>query len=200
MQIFQCDVQPELHLNVWGSLILYIQPVILVNYHTPQEILDARRVFDNHRRDISIQHLYGLTYEAFMDQLIVKLSDLCDNDIDNTDNSQDSSTNQCDTNECAAVNIDNSSNTRCSGIVSSPLCQDVNYPHKTKGYIAVESTPFQFIGPDRAPIKCDSIGQYLEMARIIRHSGLPNYKQARFPLKLGLKIEAWSKYLHEYKD
>ena len=200
MRIFQCDVPPELHLNVWGSLILYIQPVILVNFHTPQEILKVRRVFDNYRRDLSIQHLHGLTYEAFMYQLIVKLSDSCDNDIDNTDNSQDSSTNQYDTNECTVVNIDNTSNTRCSGIVSSPVCQDANYPHKTKGYIAVESTPFQFIGPDRPPMKCDSIGQYLEMARIIRHSGLPNYKQARFPLKSGLKIEAWSKHLHEYKD
>ena len=135
-----------------------------------------------------------------MYQLIVELSYRCDNDIDNTDNSQAPSLNQCDTNEDKFVNIFNTSNTRHSGIVNSPRCQDINYPHKTKGYIAVESTPFEFIGPDRAPVKFDSVDQYLEMARIIRHSGLPNYKQVRFPLKSGLKIEAWSKYLHEYKD
>ena len=200
IQVFQCDVHPESHLNVWGSLNLYIQPVNFISYHTPQELLEARRVFDNYRRDLSSQHLYGLTYEAYMDQLIVKLSDHCDNDTDNTDNLQDLTLNQGDTNGGEVVNIVNTSNTRRSGIVNSPLCQDINYPTKTKGYIAVESTPFEFIGPDRAPIKCESVEQYLEMARIIRHSGLPNYKQVRFPLKSGLRIEAWSKYLHEYKD
>ena len=38
------------------------------------------------------------------------------------------------------------------------------------------------------------------MARIIRQSGLPKYKQARVPLNSGLRIEAWKKYLSKYED
>ena len=57
-RIFQCDVQPESPLNVWGSLVLYIQPVTIINYHTPQDMLEARKVFDNYRQDLFIQHLW----------------------------------------------------------------------------------------------------------------------------------------------
>ena len=135
-----------------------------------------------------------------MDQLIVALTDLCDNDLENTDDAQDLNPNECDTNDTKVTNIVNISDTKHSGVAISPLCQDTNYPHKTKGYIAVESTPFQFIGPDRAPIDCDCVDQYLEVARIVRQSGLPNCKQTRFPLNSGLKIEAWKKYLDKYKD
>ena len=144
--------------------------------------------------------MYGLTYEADMDQLIVSLMDSCYNDIDNTDNAQDLNPNECDTNDTKVTDIVNISDTKCSGIAVSSFCQDTNYPHKTKGHIAVESTPFQFIGPDRAPIDCDSVDQYLDIARIVRQSGLSNYKQTRFPLNSGLKIEAWKKHLDGYKD
>ena len=48
-------------------------------------MLEARRAFDNHRQDQFIQYLYGVTYEAYMDQLIIGLINLGDNNIDNTD-------------------------------------------------------------------------------------------------------------------
>ena len=35
---------------------------------------------------------------------------------------------------------------------------------------------------------------------MVKHSGLPNYKQTRFPLNSDLRIEASKKYLHGYKD
>ena len=38
------------------------------------------------------------------------------------------------------------------------------------------------------------------MAEIIRQTGLPNYRAARFPIKSGLNIEAWEKYLKDYPD
>ena len=200
IRIFQCDVQPESPMYAWGSLGLYIQPVTIIHCYRPQDMVEARKVFDNYRRDLFIQYVYGLTYEAYMDQLIVALMDFCDNDTDNTDDAQDSNPNQCDTNDTKVTDVVNTSDTKRSGIVVSPLCQDTNYPHKTKGYIAIESTPFQFIGPDRAPIDCVSVNQYLEVARIVRQSGFPNYKHTTFPLNSGLKIEAWKKYLDGYKD
>ena len=42
--------------------------------------------------------------------------------------------------------------------------------------------------------------QYLRAAKIIRKSGLPNYRGARIPIKSGLKIPAWEKYLQDYPD
>ena len=57
--------------------------------------------------------MYGLTYEADMDQLIVSLMDSCNNDIDNTDNAQDLNPNECDTNDTKVTDIVNISDTKC---------------------------------------------------------------------------------------
>ena len=73
---------------------------------------------------------------------------------------------------------------------------DVNDPSKTNGYIAMQST--QFIGPDRATEDISSVYHYLRIAKIIRESRLPNYKQARIPVKSGLNIDAWKRHLHDY--
>ena len=80
------------------------------------------------------------------------------------------------------------------------VCKDVNNPAKTRDYIAIEPTDFTFIGPDRATESISSTNQYLRIAEIIRHSGLPNYKQVRIPIKSGLNIESWKKYLGDYPD
>ena len=93
-------------------------------------MLEVRRAFDNHRRDQFIQYLYGVTYEAYMDQLIIGLINLGDNNIDNTDNAQDLNSNQCDTRGTKVLNILSFPHTRHSGIVISTLCQDTNYPEK----------------------------------------------------------------------
>ena len=49
IRIFQYDVQPESPLHVLGSLVLYLQPVTIINYHTPQDMVEAHKVFDNYR-------------------------------------------------------------------------------------------------------------------------------------------------------
>ena len=38
------------------------------------------------------------------------------------------------------------------------------------------------------------------MAKIIRESRLPSYKQARIPVKFGLNIGAWKRHLRDYPD
>ena len=77
---------------------------------------------------------------------------------------------------------------------------DVNFPDKEWGYLALEPTCFQFVGPDREPIDMSNTSQYLRAAEIIRESGLPNYRGALIPIKSGLKVPAWEKYLQDYPD
>ena len=73
---------------------------------------------------------------------------------------------------------------------------DVNFPDKEWGYLALEPTCFQFVGPDREPIDMSNTSQYLRAAEIIRESGLPNYRGALIPIKSGLKVPVWEKYLN----
>ena len=42
--------------------------------------------------------------------------------------------------------------------------------------------------------------KYLRAAKIIRESGLPNYSGAQIPIKSGLKVPAWEKYLQDYPE
>ena len=68
-------------MHVWGSLVFFLfrffsffvfhVPVTIINCYMPQDMVEAHKVFDNYRRDLFIQYVYGLTYEAHMDQLIV---------------------------------------------------------------------------------------------------------------------------------
>ena len=43
-----------------------------------------------------------------------------------------------------------------SNLASVHAIKDVNFPGKKSGYITLENTQFQFIGPDRAPVGIDS--------------------------------------------
>ena len=75
-----------------------------------------------------------------MDYLIVSLIDSQDNDFNNIDDAWDLNSIEYDIIDTKAASVVSISDTRHSGIISSPLCQDINYPDKVKGYIAVECT------------------------------------------------------------
>ena len=77
---------------------------------------------------------------------------------------------------------------------------DFNDINKTKGFLNHNETAFEFIGPDREPVKLHSIDKYLQVAEIIRNTGCPNYKQARIPIISGLNIPAWEGLLQDYSD
>ena len=97
---------------------------------------------------------------------------------------------------------------------------DINDPLKTKGFIAIQSPNFEFVGligplvkylvfintlgylcwPDRPTGEISSVYQYLRISKVIRESGLPNYIQARIPLKSGLKIEACKRQICNSPD
>ena len=77
---------------------------------------------------------------------------------------------------------------------------DPNFPNKVRGFINHSSANFTFIGPDRCPIKTDSVSKCIAVADVIRQTGVPNYQAARFPLLSGLNIEAWEHPLKDYPD
>ena len=76
----------------------------------------------------------------------------------------------------------------------------INYPDKNRGYIALQPTDFQFIGPDRPGIDTSDLDFYLKVARTIRQSGVANYRQIRIPVISGLNIQAWQHHLRDYCD
>ena len=51
---------------------------------------------------------------------------------------------------------------------------DFNDLDKTKGFLNHAKTTFEFIGPDKEPVKLDSIDKYLQVDEIIRNTGCPN--------------------------
>ena len=63
-----------------------------------------------------------------------------------------------------------------SDTFSDVVIHDFNNKHKTKGYLAHQDTKFSFIGPDREPIDTNSLDTYMAMARIIRSTGVSDYK------------------------
>ena len=99
-------------------------------------------------------------------------------------------------NECKGLSDRNPKN---SGVRPSQA-RDFNYPDKKVGYLTQVPTDFQFIGPDRELVEIGSIDTLLDIADIIRDTGQPNYKFARIPIKSGLQVQAWEKYLRDYSD
>ena len=200
IRIFQCVVHPNAPLYVCGSLDLCLKSIIMVDHYRHQDLVYTHRAFDDYKRDQFIQHAFGVNYEFYMDQVIVSLIDFQDrHDCDTTEESCDFSFSQHNNIDTKAAVEVSTVDTWCLGIVNSPLCRDGNYSDKVRGYIAVEPTSSQFIGPDRAPVNLDSIDHYFDVTQIIRQSGLPNYKQVRVHLNSGLHIGSWKKNLQNIK-
>ena len=67
-----------------------------------------------------------------------------------------------------------SSSPHLSDTTNDAVVHDFNNENKTKGYLALQDTEFLFIGPDREPIDTNSLDTYMNMARIIRSTGVPD--------------------------
>ena len=85
-------------------------------------------------------------------------------------------------------------------IYLSATPRDFHYPNKNVGYLAQSDETFSFVGPDRQPIRLNSIDQLIQVANLIRDSGLPNYEAVRIPIESDLNFKAWERHLCEYAD
>ena len=85
-------------------------------------------------------------------------------------------------------------------VYMSATPRDFHYPNKNVGYLAQSDETFSFVGPDRQPIRLNSIDQLIQVANLIRDSGLPNFKAVRIPIESDLNVKAWDRHLCEYAD
>ena len=77
---------------------------------------------------------------------------------------------------------------------------DFNDYGKTRGFLAHERLDFTFIGPGRQTLTVSNLQSYIDMARAIGATGIPNYQMARFSVHSNLNIGAWRHHLEGYHN
>ena len=171
----------------------------------------SKQVYNNYLKDCQMQAYYKLSYVQYMEQVIDMLI---------TVQNDETVINKHESQSLQEVNLNVSGHSLASGLVVTgcvdtvvpsqsvvsrhrrrdPNVKDYNFASKNRGHLVLQSTQFEFIGPDREVRTIASVDQYLDIARIVLESGQPNYKQARIPIKSGLNLEAWESRLASYPD
>ena len=173
---------------------------------------------ENCYRDCKAYYEYHMSYEQFVDRLILTLIErqdklsahevnnehvyprnepeisICDNILAPTEDN--ALTDETTAIPDAGMSILADVHTGCN----SSAVTDFNDKNKTRGFLYLEETDFEFIGPDRDLCEYKNIDQVIKVAEMIKETGLPNYKQARLPIKSDLNLPAWEKYLTDYSD
>ena len=169
---------------------------------------NPKLTYDNYCKDQQVWHYYQCDYVTYITKIIDALIDNDNQEITDYDIKHDNDLGEQISQQDSPKGITPSENeskelsdreTKIFSIRPSQA-RDFNYPDKKVGYLTQVQTDFQFIGPDREPVELNSIDTLLNIANIIRDTGQPNYKCARIPIKSGLQVEAWEKYLRDYSD
>ena len=200
--VYVCDSHPIGALWVCDTFKLCIYPMFS-NLQYCQMKREADRAFHNYRQDCFIRHHYGISYECYLTGIIdalVAIQDFVDRYtdtdlgtyIDHKKVHSDDQKVRKTLDNLDSYNLD----TKWQGTANS----DINYPDKGRGYIALQPTDFRFIGPDRPGIDTSNLDLYLKVAGTVRQSGLPNYRQVRIPINLGLNIQVWQRHFSDYGD
>ena len=209
--IYDCDAIPD------GPLvIIHSQDMVIAFLNTQVHLIseheksNARLVAMNFYQDQYAYQKYHMSYEQYMDRVILSL-------IERQDQMYKRANGELEPTEPTTVNIpinvtnitnktfdeDNPIPHYFEAQIGQKLDKnvtDVNLKNKTRGFLNLESTNFQFFGPDRDLIEYQDIDHVCHLAKIIQDTGLPNYKMARFPIKSGLNLPAWEHYLKDYPD
>ena len=160
--------------------------------------LTPKQAVHDHRKDLWARGNYNMSYTQHIETIIGKLCLLMDShssrgDLQPPDAPGDAIGITHIPNSITAL-LDIDTNTTLQ------VDHDAYIPSKTVGFLSHEDTVFEFVGPDRLPVSIDSVDRCVEIANIIRTTGLPNYRLARIPIISNLKIEAWEKELSAYSD
>ena len=161
-------------------------------------ISTQNQVFDDYKKDLWSHVHHNMDYIQYIEAIIDKLCISMDlqpsevdlqvfdapNDAIDTVDIPNSITALLDTNTTRTIQIDH----------------DAYISSKTVGFLSHKDTSFEFIGPDRPPVCIDSVEKCIEIANIIRTTGLPNYRMARIPIVSNLNTEAWERELSAYPD
>ena len=180
-----------------GFLCIYVYSQVPIAFY---DICDTnpKLVYDNYLQDIQTKVKYNMFYSEYMEGVIDELISHQHQDCPTWDNPN------------TVVNFASSVVIPPSSVAPPPLASNLNdlvvtepdiYNHSKKfGFLAHSEHHFTFIGPDRCPTSLDNLDSYIFAAKIIKETGLPNYRMARFPIQSGLNIEAWRRYLTDYPD
>ena len=160
--------------------------------------LTAKQVVEDYRKDLLVRHNHNMSYTQYMETIIDRLCVLMDShslgdDLQPFDTPNDAmGVTHVPNSITALLNVDTKTNPQVD--------HDAYIPSKTVGFLSHEDTVFKFIGPDRSPVSIDSVDKCIEIANVIKSTGLPNYRLARIPIISNLNIEAWEKELSAYPD
>ena len=83
--------------------------------------------------------------------------------------------------------------------VRSTHIVDINFPQKSVGFIALDSTNIEFIGPDNRAVQLNDLDQCMIVDKVIRDKGGPSYRGVISP-SADFNIKAWEYHLREYPD
>ena len=207
-RLYHCDTFPVEHLVIIHTQNMLIHCPLKVQEVTELEKVNAAITADNFKQDCRTFNSLGMSYEKYMDRIIMNL-------IENQDKSTHNMSSKVRPRDNSVVlNIVDGVDTEPTHYTDTPpqffknfgdlsnLSSPKNYndPDKDRGFISLQETDFKFIGPDRDFCNYDNIEQVTKIGDMIRATGLPNYKQARFPIKSNLNLPAWEKYLADYPD
>ena len=155
---------------------------------TQLEQMNAEITGYNFKQDYKTFNCLGMSYEKYMDRIIMiliknqdKISNhtmdkvsprdngVVSNTIDSVDMNvkNDHLSLHTDSFPQFFITYDEPNNTHFT---------DFNDPDKDRGFLSLQETSFQFIGPDRDFCSYDTVGKVARIANIIKDTGLPDYK------------------------
>ena len=207
-QIFQSDVHIicldaclDKDIGPFQVLDRCVVNVIFCNHlcnHNLDSDLTPKQALDDYRKDIELRNSHNMTYTQHIQTIIDELCVCMDLQPDTSKSQSSDALNDA----MDMTYIPNSINAllHVETAITPTVDRDAYIPSKTVGFLSHEDTVFEFIGPDRPPVRIDSVEKCIEIANIIRATGLPNYKSARIPIISNLNVEAWEKQLSVYPD
>ena len=163
-------------------------------------VTDPKLTYVNYLQDVNMKRKHNMSYVEYMKGLIDSLIHQQDKRCTNDQNNYTTVINSVNPDVVPPVSVAQPSLAAHLNELSVVVKRDINDKNKKFGFLAHDNTDFTFIGPDRPSLPLNNIQDYLKVSRIIRETGLPNYRLARFPIKSGLNIEAWEKHLRHYSN
>ena len=150
--------------------------------------LTPDQVFDDYKKDLWSHVNHSMDYTQYIETIVDNLCTFMDLQIHKADLQALDAPN--DATDIALIRHSIAALLGDGIIKPSQVDHNAYIPSKTVGFLSHENIFFEFIGPDRPPVCIDSVERCIEITDIIRDTGVPNYKMARFPITSNLNVEA----------
>ena len=193
-------------LDCTNEQVGYIE--IMYSIHLPIQFfgevpvgLHPKVAFEDYNKDIEYYQRYNCLYTERMQTMIDKMIDQCAQTPSNIVNVTNVTTKTWDSSTDCHL-CPNTIVTPSPDHVTMPdtVTCDFNDHTKNSGFLAHGNLQFTFISPDRQTPNNSDLASYIQMARAIKATGVPNYQMARFPVQSNLNIDTWRRRLMDYPN